>query len=378
MIQSGRAGRIADEAVAGIQRQFRGLGFDVGLLDTQRIERRQVEAGKDVRQQQCRRPLRVRRGFGNHVLAVFPLDRLDVSAAGLGKILQRMGSSCPGQAVDHVLGDLTFIECPPSVARDPAQHLGLVRGPEQLPGRRRPSTRQIEPPGIALQHIDRPRPVERDPRCHRHAFLRVSDCRRETGFQAQPPPIRRKSAEGVNGAGDGYRVGRMQGNRIVTLGAKLLGCLLPRCLSGAVQGHNPVFAPRLQQHEAITADSGRLRLADPEQHRRRDRRVNRIAAILKQPDGNGCGQGVGGGAHPVGRECGRPAGNLKISHSVFRPTDGHRRSPPPCWMRLTGIPGNLRQPVPTPAGRVNGTVPKSITKTACTIQQQWQICRHGD
>src|SRR5439155_24076270 len=70
--------------------------------------------------------------------------------------------------------------------------------------------------------------------------------------------------------------------------------------AAGVQAVEPVVLRRPHDREHVAADAGHLRFDDVEHGRRRDRRVDRVAAALEHPQGGGGGEWLAGRGHPVG------------------------------------------------------------------------------
>ncbi len=226
------------------------------------------------------------------------------------------------QRGDHVLGDLAGVEAVAAFAGDAAKHLGLAGGAEALAGGERRAVCEEEAAGIALQQGRVFAPVAGDARSDRDALLGVADRRGEAGGEAETAPVGGEPGEGVDGAGDGDRGGRARVDPVAG-GPQRIGVERGRRAPRAVEAEDAFLAGRLEQHEAVAADAAHRGLREAEQHRRRDRGVDGVAAVLQQPDGDLGRERVRGGGEAVAGIDQRSSRGLEIAHLVLLKA-GHR------------------------------------------------------
>ena len=293
---------IADEAVAGIVGQRRRLGLEMDAGGAERVEPGHVEMRQDLRHEERRGAVAVGGQLDKLVVAVGPRDRLDVIAGGRGEIVEGVGAAEGAQGGDHVLGHFALVEAGPALAGDAAQHLGLARSAEERAEAERLAVMQVEFPRLALQGVGVAGPVEGHARRHRDPGLGVVDRRGEAGGEAEPAPILREPHEGIDGARDRDGVGGAQRHRRMAGRAQARGIEPGRRAARAVQPDDALLAGGLDHHEGVAAEPGHRRLAEPEQHRRRDGGIDRIAAVLQDADRGLGRQRMRGRAHAVQRQ----------------------------------------------------------------------------
>ena len=328
--RSGAVG-IADEAVARVVGELGRLGLEMRALRAERVEAREIEVREDLRHQDRRRPLAVRRQLDQLVPAVDARDRLDVDAGGGGEILERMHAAERPQRGDHVLGDLAGVEA----RRGRRARSGAAPPPGRARGRaarlRRGRRRRRSVARLAAQARRRQPPVAGGARRHRHARLGIGDRRRQAGGEPEPAPVGGEPGEGVDRARHRHRRRAARRHRRVPGRAQRRGVERRRRPAGAVEPDQPLASRRLNQHEGVAAEAAGRRLGEAEQHRRRDRRVDGVAALLQQPHRDLGGQRMRGGAHAAGGIDERPSRLLEIAHHPSRPQpDPAARAALPC------------------------------------------------
>ena len=250
----------------------------------ERVERVEVEVPEDLRHQDRGRALAVRRQLDELVAAIAAGDRLDIGAGGRREVVERVRAAERPERLDHVLGHLALVEPVAPVAGDPAQHLRLARRPEHLPRLRGDAVEQEVTARRAAQVLPGQPPVLRRARRHRHARLGIGDRRRQARGEPEPPPVGREPHEGVDRARHRHRRRRVHRHHRVPGSAQRLRVEPRRRPPRAVQPDQPLLAGGLQEHEGVAAEAAHRRLAEAEQHRRRDRRVDRVAAVLQDAD----------------------------------------------------------------------------------------------
>ena len=241
-------------------------------------------------------------------------DRVAVVAGRGREVVERVDAAHRAERRHHVLGHLALVEAGPPLRGDAAQDLRLAGSAEDLPRARRLAVEQEIPARRALERVDREAPVEGHARRDGNALLRVADRGRQRVGQADPPPVLRQAAEGVDGAGDRHGLGAADGNGGQTAAAHLCRGQRGGRPARAVERDDPVLARRLEQNEAVAPDAGHLRLADAEQDGRADGGVHGVPAVLEKPDRRRGGERMRRGAHPVGGENRRTAGRLEVTH----------------------------------------------------------------
>ena len=218
---------------------------------------------------------------------------------------------------DDVLGNRPQVEAVAAPLRNRAQGLGQFRLTVDLAQARRAAAGQKDAPGrgVEAQDLRGVAPIERDPLGDRVAVPGEGDGRLKHFAQALGAVILQQGGPGIHGAGHGDRVGRL----LADLGDALLrepaGIGGGRRPSGAVEGNHLAAALGREEHEAIAADAGRLRLDDALHGAGGDRRVHGVAAVLKYPQRRHRGERVRGGGHAVHRVDGRASWEFEISHA---------------------------------------------------------------
>ena len=97
--------------------------------------------------------------------------------------------------------------------------------------------------------------------------------------------------------------------------------------SGAVEGHDPVLAPRRIKGETVAADAGRAGLNDALHGDGRDRCIHGIATVLQDIDRGQGGERMRGGSHALARHDDRTTGLMKVSHHKALFSNGQFREP---------------------------------------------------
>ena len=308
---------LGDKAVAGVISQLGGLGLDMRAGSAIGVHRGQIEMLQDVQHQDRRGALPVRRMLQQRVALVGAADRLAIAAARRRQIVQRMTPTQGLQRGDHILRHLTLIKAGTPLCGHPAQHLGLPRRAEDLPGFGHLTVQQEIPPRIACQGWRIIGPVKGHARRHRHALLGIVDGRGQNPVQPQPSPIRRQRAKRIHRPRQRHRLNAAHWHRRHLPRPQFLRRHPRRRAPRPVQGEHILRPRRFDQRKAIAADPGHLRLANPQQRSPRNRRIHRIAARLQNVDGSRHRQRMRRRAHSVRGISGRAAGHLEIAHEKF-------------------------------------------------------------
>ena len=228
------------------------------------------------------------------------------------------------QRGNHILGHFAFIKPLAPLGRHPPQHLGLTRRAEDLTDAGYLAVQEIIAPRIAGQRLGILRPVKGHAGGHRNPLICIINRRGQHAVQPHAPPIRRQGAKGVHRAGQGHRINPAQRHRRQLPLPQGRRRHRRRSPTRAIQRENFFRPGRLDQHETIAANPGHLRLAYPQQHRARNRRIHRIAAGLQDVNRDLGRQRMRGGAHAIAGIGGGPAGHVEIAHGKlpFGPTLG--------------------------------------------------------
>ncbi len=322
VIEPRRVVRVGDEPVARVIGELCRLGLDVRALGAEGIEPRKVEAPEDVQHQKRGRTLAVRRMLKHLMPQERAGHRAAVVAARRGEIVVGVAPSGGAQAGDHVLGHRPLVEPRAAVPGDEAQRLGMGGAAEQIARDGCLAGGKEMPPARALQPACAFRPVERDARRDRDAFLGIADGRGETVGEPEPAVILRQAAERVDGARHGDGIDAFGADGGVAPVAQRGGRQPGRGAAGPVQGDDLLAPGGFQQDEAIAANAAGLRLGEAEQHRPGDGRIDGIAAAFEDVDGRLRGQRMRGRAEPVDRKDLGPSRKLKVAHRI--PLSGRR------------------------------------------------------
>ena len=288
------------------------------------VQPRDVEVRQDVQQQDGGGPLSVRRVFQQVAALIGAGDGIAQGAGSVGEILQRMLAAEGAQRGDHVGGHLALIEPRAALFGDAAQRLCLLRRTEDLAFARGLSPHQQRVARGPLQAVRRLGPVAGDAGGDGDALLGIVDRGGQAGGQPQLAPVGGQAAEGVDRPRHRHRLDppdRDRGQPLCAEGPGVQGC---RGTARTVQRDHILAARRLQQHKAVAAQAGHLRLAEPQQDRPGNRRIHRVATGLEDIDRHPRRQRVRGGAHAVHGVDGRAAGFVEIAHvlppsHLFRP-----------------------------------------------------------
>ena len=286
----------------------------MGALGAEGVHRRQIEMLEYLQKQDRRGPLAVRRMLQQSMAPVVAADRLAIGATRRGQIVQRVAAAKGLQRGDHVLGHLALVKPRPALGSHPAQHLRLTGGAEDLACDRHLAVQQVEFPRVALQSSGVVGPVKGHPGGDRHAFVGIVD-RRGQNLSRPSRPSRRQGTKRVNRTWQGDGVDPAQGHGRHLPLAQRFGSGGSRGTARSVQRKDIIRSGGLDQHETIAADPRHLRLANPQQNRTRNGRIDGISARLQDTDCSFGRQRMGRRAHPVGRIGGRAARHVKIAHA---------------------------------------------------------------
>ena len=114
-----------------------------------------------------------------------------------------MGATGGAQGGQHIGGNLACIKSVAALCGNPAQHLRLTGGAEQLAKRRGLAADQIMVAGNPTQNRLILRQIKGHARRNRHPFVGIADCRGKGGGQTKPAPVLRQPAKRINRPGDG-------------------------------------------------------------------------------------------------------------------------------------------------------------------------------
>ena len=189
---------ISQKAVARIIGQLGGLGFNMHPLCAPRIHPGHIKFRQHVQHQQRCCTLTVWRMFDNFDIFVGPRHRIGRGAGDRRKIIGGMRGPQRRQRRNHVLGNLTPVECITSVFRYAAQHLCLTRRAEHLPHRRNLAVHQIIFPPRFCQLFGFFRPVKRNTRCNGHTCVCIMNGWGQNGIQTYLANRFRQMTERIN------------------------------------------------------------------------------------------------------------------------------------------------------------------------------------
>ena len=187
--------------------------------------------------------------------------------------------------------------------------------------------------GALLQFFELVLPVEGDAGRDDIALFRGLDRRLQQGIEPELAVIAQDGGPGIDRAGNGDSVRRSQRNRMHVAFEVPFRRRGLRRAARAVIGDDLALALRLNQREAIAADTGGLRLDHAEQRTCRHRGIGRGATGAHHLDGRQRGKRMRRRHHPILGVDRRPAGEMEIPHAKLLTSAAVFRIIPPVSAR---------------------------------------------
>ena len=221
------------------------------------------------------------------------------------------------QPCHHIVGDGAFVKSGAALLGDTAERGGQKRLTHRFAQDERLAAAQKQRRGDRI--VGDPRAglgeIERNARRHRAAFLGQADGRLQQFFHLPRAEIGKEPEPGIDGARHSDGVCRPLRNFIEAA----LHIPIQRRRGGRSAGtieRNRQPALRRIEDETIPTDTGHVRLGEAEHRRRRDRRIDGIAAVAQDFDGGLRGQRVRSRGHRFVADGGRTARPLEMSHRL--------------------------------------------------------------
>ncbi len=271
--------RIAEQQVALMISKLGRLGQQMHPGRSGQRALAQIEAFEQAQDHQSNTALAVGRALEDLPAAIGRRNRLDPAAPMLAEILELMTAAQIAQQCHEFLGDWSFIEAGPPVARDAAQRGAECRTGKTIAGAGCCAAGQesLRRRRIARQLVLQMHPIGRDARGDEIALLRCFDRRRQDLLQ-RPRAMRLMDlAPGIDRARNGHGMGRARRNLGEAAPQEAVERVLGRRCARAVEGDGG-RAVAAEHQKTVAADPGHRRFDHAEQGNRRQGRIDRVAA----------------------------------------------------------------------------------------------------